>query len=96
MGLIANVSDDSIQLIGYTETVSYMKDTTTYEYYIRSTMSMCESVEDQAPSSSWSRQYSQRKSARSANETSVALPWLLYPVLGGAGWGPPRWLRVVG
>ena len=48
MGLIANVSDDSIQLIGYTESVSYMKDTTTYEHYIRSTMSMCESVEGQA------------------------------------------------
>ena len=48
MGLIANVSDDSIQLIGYTETISSMKDTTTHEYYIRSTMSMCESVEGQA------------------------------------------------
>jgi hypothetical protein len=48
MGLIANVSDGSIQLIGYTETVTYTKDTTTYEYYIRSTMSVCESVEGQA------------------------------------------------
>jgi hypothetical protein len=48
MGLIAYVSDDSIQLMGYTETVSYTEDTTTYEYYIRSTMSMCESVEGQA------------------------------------------------
>jgi hypothetical protein len=48
MGLIANVSDDRIQMIGYTDTVSYIKDTTTYEYYIISTMSMFESVEGQA------------------------------------------------
>ena len=48
MGLIANVSDDSIQWIGYTETVSNIQDTTTYVYHIRSTISMCESVEGQA------------------------------------------------
>ena len=48
MGLIVNVPEDSIQWIGYTETGSHIKDTTIYEYHIRSTMSMCESVEGQA------------------------------------------------
>ena len=48
MGLIVNVPDDSIQMIGYTETGSNIKDTTIYEYHIRSTISMCESVEGQA------------------------------------------------
>jgi hypothetical protein len=48
MGLIVSVPDDSIQLIGYTETGSNIKDTTIYEYHIRSTISMCESVEGQA------------------------------------------------
>jgi hypothetical protein len=48
MGFFVNVPDDRIQLIGYTETGSNIKDTTIYEYHIRSTISMCESVEGQA------------------------------------------------
>ena len=48
MGRIVNVPDDSIQLIGYTETGSNIRDTTIYEYHIRSTISMCENVEGQA------------------------------------------------
>ena len=48
MGFVTNVSDDSIQWIGYAETVSNIQDTTTYVYHIRSTISMCERVEGQA------------------------------------------------
>ena len=48
MGLVANMSDDSIQLIRYIETVSNTEDTKTYEYHIRSTISLSASVEGQA------------------------------------------------
>ena len=48
MGLIANASVDSMQLIGYNETVTYIDDATVYEYRIISTISICESVEGQA------------------------------------------------
>ena len=48
MGLIVNVSDDSIQLIGYNETVTHIESAAIFEYHIRSTISMCESVEGQA------------------------------------------------
>ena len=49
MRLIVNVSadTDSFQWIGYKETVTYIDDATIYEYHIRCTISMCESVEDQ-------------------------------------------------
>ena len=48
MGLITNASVDSMQLIGYNETVTYIDDATVYEYRIRCTISICESVEGQA------------------------------------------------
>ena len=48
MGLIANVSDDSIQWMVYNETVSYIESAAIFEYHIRSTISMCENVEGQA------------------------------------------------
>ena len=47
-GLIANASVDSMQLIGYNDTVTYIDDATVYEYRIISTISICESVEGQA------------------------------------------------
>ena len=48
IGLIANASVDSMQLIGYNETVTYIDDATIYEYCIRCTISICESVQGQA------------------------------------------------
>ena len=48
IGLIANASVDSMQLIGYNETVTYIDDATVYEYCIRCTISICESVQGQA------------------------------------------------
>ena len=47
--LIANMSAnaDSFQWIGYNETVSYVESAAVYEYHIRCTISMCESVEGQ-------------------------------------------------
>ena len=47
MELIANMSanTDSFQWIGYNETVSYVESAAIYEYHIRCTISMCESVE---------------------------------------------------
>ena len=48
MGLIANASVDSIQLIGYNETITYIEDATVYDYCIRSTICICESDEGQA------------------------------------------------
>lgn len=48
MGLIANASVESIQLIGYNETVTYIENATVYDYCIRSTICICESDEGQA------------------------------------------------
>ena len=48
IGLIANASVDSMQLMGYNETVTYIDDAIVYEYCIRSSISICESVEGQA------------------------------------------------
>ena len=49
MRLIVNASadTDSFQWIGYNETVSYVESAAVYEYHIRCTISMCESVEGQ-------------------------------------------------
>ena len=48
MGLIANVSADSIQPIGYDESITNVDSEAVYEYYVRSTISIWEGVEGQA------------------------------------------------